>query len=1349
MPVAGKTPVGESPENLNRKKGRNEKMKMKRRFWAGLLAFVMLWSLLPASALAAKEDTPEPGKVTATKTASILNSDGTYTITLTVQGNPVEDKETTTTSANADVVLVVDNSGSMASSVGEPCKTPKALFKKDDGIFPGGLTKYTCPECKARYYSWDSPGIHHSNVPDYCTGEKGVTARINAAKNVGEEFAKSILKENSGNRLAVIGFAHSNRDGGTDNKAIKVSQDLTNNLTAVNGALDKMDADGGTNYTAALQKAYDFLNGRTQEEKTSRPGYVVFISDGAPGLSGDSQNDPKWNGADQVKSIKKDEYTLYTVGIALDKTAADYLKSMASDAQNDHFINVTDTNYDQQLSTILKQWADKITETTKKKPAGTNATLVDLINTDKFDYVVGSASKNLVVADDNKTVTWTIDKIPEKPESATFKIKAKAGVYGKDIPTNDNVTLTYTDAAGESVTKDKSEIGDPKVTIPATVTYVAYDVKDSNHPDVTIQVPAPAQHNEGDIVAVYASTIAPVRGTKDGKDGTWTFAGWTTEDAEIGNDGKFTMPAKNVTLTGTWTFNADEPLTYTLTYDANGGSFGTGEITKQELVSAIGNHPLNYTDDFTPSHVLQEGKDVIFLGWSAEKHEVLSTADQAAKIASDIITSVDVTANGATVYAVWSLDGNGNHIPDVFEATITYKIDNGEWTDNSGNMIGAAPIVANFELYTKQDDHSWKATDKLLRHGNFPIGYAHNEDFPNGRGWYRNDEETATTLVNPNTKVIDAVTGSETVFTYKYAGETAKTYTVVLHLEGGSYETVPSGYVETADGYQYTVQAKDTINPATPAMDGYDLKGWSLKDSAPENLIGANKTFAELYMQYIQLNGGGFGSDKIDLYAVWEKSVPAETVIGALNAHVFKDFQSTNSNSTSATFTATATVSMKNEPVVNGQVPEVVVVAEPLTYKGNVQLSTGQRMAFTFAGEDAALVPNTTYTVTVTEDTSDLPKYVTATNPTVSFAFTTDKNGKVICRDYEIVNTYNKSNDSGHDSDTYYLVIKKIDAQDGHALKDAKFGLYADDKQIATAISSSKGYARFSLDERVYKKLVKNDDLYVMELTAPDGYVKSSRKYDVSVNAFVENNVLGAQEHAITVTNSRSSTPDRLNDEEHFAYVIGYKDGNVRPYGLISRAETTTIFFRLLKDSVRDGNLLTSNTYTDVADSYWANTAISTMTGLGIVQGRTATTFDPYAPITRAQFAAICARFDDGKTQGGQTFTDIQGHWAQAYIERAAELGWIKGFEDGTFRPDTYITRAQAMTMINRVLNRIPEDADDLLSNMNVWPDCNPGDWFYLAVQEATNSHDYKHKAGNYETWSSMNKDPNWTRYEN
>ena len=347
--------------------------------------------------------------------------------------------------------------------------------------------------------------------------------------------------------------------------------------------------------------------------------------------------------------------------------------------------------------------------------------------------------------------------------------------------------------------------------------------------------------------------------------------------------------------------------------------------------------------------------------------------------------------------------------------------------------------------------------------------------------------------------------------------------------------------------------------------------------------------------------------------------------------------------------------------------------------------------------------------------------------------------------------TRNSSHDD--DDDKYFFAIQKVDAQDGHALNGAKFELYQLDKndrivnrRVTTTRqqSSKSGIALFSVDNK------KSYDgiWYYAEVSAPEGYVLDRTEYEINDKDFSDS-LSTAVKYADTVRNYRGTTPDLLNDSDHFAYVIGYMDGNVRPYGLISRAETTTIFFRLLKDSVRDGNLLTSNTYTDVADDYWANTAISTMTGLGIVQGRSTTTFDPKAPITRAQFAAICARFDTGKSNGEQTFSDIQGHWAEKYIERAAELGWIKGFEDGTFRPDTYITRAQAMTMINRVLNRIPEDESDLLPGMNVWPDCNPGDWFYLAIQEATNSHDYRHKAGSYETWTGLNADPDWTRYEN
>ena len=350
--------------------------------------------------------------------------------------------------------------------------------------------------------------------------------------------------------------------------------------------------------------------------------------------------------------------------------------------------------------------------------------------------------------------------------------------------------------------------------------------------------------------------------------------------------------------------------------------------------------------------------------------------------------------------------------------------------------------------------------------------------------------------------------------------------------------------------------------------------------------------------------------------------------------------------------------------------------------------------------------------------------------------------------------TRNSSHDN--DDDKYFFAIQKVDAQDGHALNDAKFELYQRDnrgnklaafRKTTSHWGPESGIALFSVSAT--KTNEGGDTWYYREITAPEGYVLDTKEYEISATDFYHDDQSKAVAKAKTVRNYRGTTPDLLNDSDHFAYVIGYMDGNVRPYGLISRAETTTIFFRLLKDSVRDGNLLTSNTYTDVADDYWANTAISTMTGLGIVQGRSTTTFDPKAPITRAQFAAICARFDTGKSSGEQTFSDIQGHWAEKYIQRAAELGWIKGFEDGTFRPDTYITRAQAMTMINRVLNRIPEDESDLLPGMNVWPDCNPGDWFYLAVQEATNSHDFEHKAGNYETWTKLMKNPDWTRYEN
>ena len=226
-----------------------------------------------------------------------------------------------------------------------------------------------------------------------------------------------------------------------------------------------------------------------------------------------------------------------------------------------------------------------------------------------------------------------------------------------------------------------------------------------------------------------------------------------------------------------------------------------------------------------------------------------------------------------------------------------------------------------------------------------------------------------------------------------------------------------------------------------------------------------------------------------------------------------------------------------------------------------------------------------------------------------------------------------------------------------------------------------------------------------------------------------------------------TKVPALLNGSNHFAYVVGYKDGNVRPQGNITRAETAAIFFRLLKEEVRSENLSKHNDFADVTEDSWYNTAVSTMAGMNILKGRTANSFVPQAPITRAEFAAICARFDSGKAEENSGFTDISGHWAEKDIERAATLGWVSGYTDGSFHPDAPITRAEAMTLINRVLCRMPETKADLLDSMTKWPDNQPGAWYYLAVQEATNSHTYEQKDSKYETWTALTAEPDWSKY--
>lgn len=222
--------------------------------------------------------------------------------------------------------------------------------------------------------------------------------------------------------------------------------------------------------------------------------------------------------------------------------------------------------------------------------------------------------------------------------------------------------------------------------------------------------------------------------------------------------------------------------------------------------------------------------------------------------------------------------------------------------------------------------------------------------------------------------------------------------------------------------------------------------------------------------------------------------------------------------------------------------------------------------------------------------------------------------------------------------------------------------------------------------------------------------------------------------------------PTTLNDTDHYAYIVGYEDGTIRPNGHITRAEAATVFFRLLTDEARDANLTDRSPYPDVSAGAWYNKAIATLSRMGILSGYEDGSFRPNATVTRAEFAAMAARFDTEAKPVDTPFTDLTGCWAADEIAKAYGKGWVNGYGDNTFRPNGPITRAEAVTLINRVLRRLPETDKDLLPDERTWPDNPETFWGYLALQEASNSHLYDRKSDGYETQTKLLPPRDWSQ---
>ena len=288
-----------------------------------------------------------------------------------------------------------------------------------------------------------------------------------------------------------------------------------------------------------------------------------------------------------------------------------------------------------------------------------------------------------------------------------------------------------------------------------------------------------------------------------------------------------------------------------------------------------------------------------------------------------------------------------------------------------------------------------------------------------------------------------------------------------------------------------------------------------------------------------------------------------------------------------------------------------------------------------------------------------------------------------------------------------------------------------------------------------------NSDVVIRDVPTKEGYTFSGWKignadaknfkmpaHDVTIEGTFAKNSSGGHHHRRPTVTIPDDVPTGLNGDDHYAYIVGYPDKTVRPQNGITRAEVATIFFRLLTDETRNANSAKSNSYSDVAAGAWYNHAVSTLSAMGIVKGSNGK-FNPNAPITRAEFAAIAARFDDKANTTTADFSDIASHWAKNEISAASNNGWITGYPDGTFRPDNKITRAEAMTLVNRVLKRLPETEEDLHDDMIKWSDnSDVSQWFYLDVQEATNSHYYQTKENQFEKWTKLRETRDWTELE-
>ena len=1325
---------------------------MKKKFLALVLTLAMVLSLVPVTALAtgATQEGNNQGpvevtgsdndkKLTMKKTVTpVQNQDGTYqdgTYTVRLESYAKGEVTPTTTTKQMDIVLLLDVSGSMDQAFTPASSEYRAVY---DGSLDTGKQYYIqrygwyyevsycniCNKWTRGCYDWfghvkgrefvpktaenDNDDTHTQFYEYVYTNER---SKLDALKTAVNQFIEGIAENSPQSNISIVKFAGEttesigNETYGTGNNKENYTQ-IVEKLTKVGDgganrlkqAVSQLTAAGATSSDYGLQKAQKALENATKDK------VVVLFTDGEPNHFNGFDYKVATTAVNTAKTLKQNNTTIYTVGVFknpdndinlyMSSVSSNYPEATATAANNGRNWTVTNGDSDNgkhyinaENATDLINAFKTISSQVSSTHLNGNAVVVDKVPSN-FKAPANDGDVTLKVA--NYKVDGTFDTAMDAPD------EIHASVNG-----NGTVSVTGFDFSKNWCGLEGDKPHGQKLIIEFNISRTNY---------------GGTQHtNDGAYIKAKEADEKPIISLADPQ-----------------------VPVK-VQLP-----DVSKPYTDTKTYD------GAGFDIKDEIskiiaglvpVNGIKNKFIDLTYEIKDNEGNTVGTYTIPAGqttgtWSTDSTEITTSPNVGEYKYTITVTGQDKNEkqpnnkDSKECTATFTITKK-----EEVSYTVIFNANGGAWDD--GNETVTQPYESSSSLVSRP-------TNDPKKSGSTFVDWAYKD----AGGTFQSIGQNPFMGIRVSTlQQLSGVTGNS----------------VTLYAVWKDNDTAPTGSLNYRINQYFIDETGKVANSISkPGRNTVDTAISTLIS----DLIPQDRSFPNYQYEKAKTTVNG------EQYTDNKKLTQDNTVINLYYyLDSWKDGDTAPDNTTDDSLTDGDGIPDYKQILIQYQVyqegnglvnPEFEVV----TVKNGNELTAIHGSSVTKTGTGYTFVTWTGQNATVNETTVDkiVAESTKLNNKDCNPSGDTFEQGKSYT--YTAIFLEDKigdRNDDGTDKgdeipDRYQVTINYVDDNTGRGkitglTKEVKT-IYVNGKEGKWA-SKGKVVASGSIATATGSRC------YFSNWTNNAGLATS---YNATLGQQTIEKAEGGKTYTFTANFGRSSgghsgggtvtipddVPTGLNGKDHYAYVVGYPDGMVYPQKNITRAEVATIFFRLLKDETREANMTKSNSYNDMKDGAWYTCAVSTLSKMGIIKGYEDGSFKPDASISRAEFAAIAARFDPDGDKTPATFSDVSSHWAKDEISIAANHGWIKGYEDGSFKPDQKITRAETMTLVNRVLKRLPETKDDLHKDMKTWPDNqNESAWFYLAVQEATNSHYQKlKKDGTHETWESMRETRDWAALE-